>query len=151
MIIQRRVLPARRPLSRSTWDNRPAVTEAASFLGVPWALSDGIAVAGWESVLPSARFEEGRVAGSTGCNRFTAEYTLDDAALEIGPIASTRMACIPPADQVERAYLDALSRVAGWRLDDSDLVLLDGDGAELLRYRAASLTDRVSGLEASAG
>jgi heat shock protein HslJ len=127
------------------------VTGAASFLGVPWVLSAGIAVAGWESFLPSATFAEGRVAGSTGCNRFTAEYTLDGTVLELGPIASTRMTCIPPADQVERAYLDALSRVAGWRLDDSDLVLVDGDGAELLRYRAASLTDRVSGLEASAG
>jgi hypothetical protein len=46
------------------------------------------------------------------------------------------MACIPPADEVERAYLDAPGRVAGWRTDDSDLVLVDGDPAELLRYRA---------------
>ena len=105
-----------------------------------WLVSGGIDVPGWESVAPSATFAEGRVAGSTGCNLFTAEYTLDAEALEIGPIASTRMACIPPADEVERAYLDALSRVAGWRLDDSDLVLVDGDGAELLRYRAAAFS-----------
>jgi heat shock protein HslJ len=128
-----------------TWDDRPAVTGAASFVGVEWLVSGGIDVPGWESVVPSATFAEDRVAGSTGCNRFTAEYTLDGAALEIGPIASTRMACIPPADQVERAYLDALSRVAGWRLDNSDLVLVDGDGAELLRYRAAALSGPVSG------
>jgi hypothetical protein len=55
------------------------------------------------------------------------------------------MACIPPADEVERAYLDSLGRVAGWRTDDSDLVLVDGDYTELLRYRAAALRGRVSG------
>ena len=48
------------------------------------------------------------------------------------------MACPPPADAVERAYVDALERVAGWRSDGAELVLLDEDGAELLRYAAAS-------------
>jgi heat shock protein HslJ len=121
------------------------VTEAASFLGVPWVLTGGVDVAGWESMPPSATFADGRVAGTTGCNRFTPEYALDGEALQIGPIASTKMACIPPADEVERAYLDALGRVAGWRTDDSDLVLVDGDYTELLRYRAAALRDRVAG------
>lgn len=50
------------------------------------------------------------------------------------------MACPPPADELERAYLDALGRVAAWRSDDADLVLLDGDGTELLRYRTADVT-----------
>jgi heat shock protein HslJ len=49
------------------------------------------------------------------------------------------MACPPPADAVERAYVAALERVAGWRTEDDALVLEDGDGAELLRYATASL------------
>jgi heat shock protein HslJ len=48
------------------------------------------------------------------------------------------MACAPPADAVERAYVSALGRVAGWRSDGAELVLLDGDGAELLRYSTAT-------------
>jgi heat shock protein HslJ len=87
---------------------------------------------------PSATFEEGRVGGSTGCNRFTGSYTLDGDSLELGQLASTQMACIPPADAVERAYLAALGRVAGWRSEDEELVLVDSDETEVLRYAAAT-------------
>jgi heat shock protein HslJ len=113
-------------------------TEASSLADVPWIVSSGLDVPGWESVRPSATFADGTVGGSTGCNRFTASYTVDGDALEIGTIASTKIACPPPADAVEREYLDALGRVAGWRLENQDLLLLDSDGAELLRYRAAT-------------
>ena len=87
---------------------------------------------------PVRRLRTRRSAGSTGCNRFTGPYSLDGGSLEIGTLASTRMACAPPADAVERAYLSALARVAGWRFDGAELVLLDGDGAELLRYTTAT-------------
>jgi heat shock protein HslJ len=111
---------------------------APTFADVPWIVSAGIQVAGWESVRPSATFAAGTVGGSTGCNRFTGSYTVDGDELRISSIASTQMACVPPADAVERAYVEALGRVAGWRSENDELVLLDGDGAELLRYRAAT-------------
>jgi heat shock protein HslJ len=109
--------------------------QAERFVGVPWIVAGGLDVA---ELKPSATFADGTVSGSTGCNRFTGRYTLEGEALEIGQIASTRMACPPPADEVERAYLDALGRVAAWRFDGTDLVLVDGDGFELVRFRAAS-------------
>ena len=111
------------------------MSDADSREGGQWIVSRGIDVPGWELVAPSATFADARVAGFTGCNRFTAEYAIDGETLRIGPIASTRMACMPPADEVERVYLDALNRVKGCRVDNSELVLVDGDGAELLRYR----------------
>jgi heat shock protein HslJ len=112
--------------------------EAGSLAEVPWVLAGGLDVQGWEDTPPSATFADGTVGGSTGCNRFTAPYTFDGDSLEIGTIAATRMACLPPADQVERAYLDALGQVAGWRREGSSLVLLDDDENELLRYDAAT-------------
>ena len=118
-------------------DDDETVKDAASFVGVPWVLSAGIDVDGWESVAPSATFTDTTVGGSTGCNRFTASYTVDGDSLEIGTIAATQMACVPPADAVERAYVDALERAAGWRSEDAELVLLDEDGAELLRFGTA--------------
>ena len=66
----------------------------------------------------------GRAAGLTGCNRFTAPYTVDGDVLELGLIASTRMACPPPADAVERVYLAALERVTTWQSEDGELALL---------------------------
>jgi heat shock protein HslJ len=43
------------------------------------------------------------------------------------------------AGRVERAFLAALERVAGWRVDDEGLVLLDAGDEELLRFGAATL------------
>ena len=91
-----------------------------------------------EEAAPSATFDDGTVAGSTGCNRFTAPYTVDGDELEIGQIASTRMACPPPADAVEREYVAALGRVAAWRSENGELALLDADENEVLRYVAAT-------------
>ena len=115
-----------------------AAAQAASFVGVPWVLAGGLDVEGWERAPPSATFAGGTVGGSTGCNRYTAPFTVDGDALEIGTIASTRIACPPPADAVERAYLHALRQVAHWRSDDASLVLLDENERNLLRYEPAT-------------
>jgi heat shock protein HslJ len=97
--------------------------------GVPWALESGA----------SATFADGTVTGSTGCNRFTAPYTLDGEKLEIGHVAATQMACPPPADKIERDYLAALDRVAAWDRTGDELVLSDAAGKELLRFRVLSI------------
>ena len=115
-----------------------SVADASSIEGVPWVLASGVDVAGWEEVAPSATFEGGRVAGSTGCNRYTGSYTIDGDVLELGQIASTRMACLPPGDAVEREYVAALERVAAWDVEDDELVLHDGDHEEVLRFAVAT-------------
>ena len=80
-----------------------------------------------------------RSAGSTGCNRFTgAVHPSTATRSSSGTLASTRMACAPPGDAIERAYLAVLERVTEWRMDDAELVLLDGDDAELLRFVGAT-------------
>lgn len=112
--------------------------EPASFEGVPWLLVSGRGIAGWEGETPSATFEGGTVSGSTGSNRFTGPYSVDGDTLELGAVASTRMACPPALDAVERAYLAALDRVEHWRSDGEELVLLDGGDAEVLRFEAGT-------------
>jgi heat shock protein HslJ len=121
-------------------DEAGGAPASPSFRGVPWELAAGIDVAGWEDVAPSATFEQGRVTGSTGCNRFTAPYTLDAEALTIGAVATTQMACTGAADAVERAFLAALKDVAAWRIERDQLVLLGDGGAELLRFRVPTPT-----------
>jgi heat shock protein HslJ len=108
-----------------------------SFVGVPWVLSSGVDLGGGDAV-PSATFTEDTVGGSTGCNRFTAPYTVDGDSIELGTIAMTRMACPPPGDAVERTYVAALEKVAAWHLDGSALVLADEDHNAVLRYEEAS-------------
>jgi heat shock protein HslJ len=121
-------------------DDQGAAARAPSFVDVPWVLASGLETPGWERAAPSATFDDGRVGGSNGCNRYGAPYTLDGENLEIGQLVTTQMACGPPGDAVEREYTAALGRVAAWRVDGSELVLLDGDGEELLRFPAGDWT-----------
>ena len=53
---------------------------------------------------------DGTVSGSGGCNQFTGGYTVTDGVLQVGPLASTMMACETPAGTMEQeaAFLKAL-------------------------------------------
>jgi heat shock protein HslJ len=113
--------------------------DVSSLEGKPWVLTSGVSLPQGDTVAtPSASFKSGTVGGSTGCNRYTAGYTVDGDSLHIGQVATTRMACVPPADAIEREYLAALGKVTGWALEDGTLVLVGDDGGELLRFEAAS-------------
>jgi heat shock protein HslJ len=107
-------------------DDGGAAAGGPSFEDVPWTHADG----------PSATFSDGTVSGSTGCNRFSATYTTDGDALEIGQVATTNAAC--PDDTAEREFLAALDRVEAWRVEGGELALDDGDGNELLRLSEPS-------------
>ena len=113
-------------------------SDVSSLEGVPWVLSGGIDVAGWEEAAPNMTFEDGAVTGSTGCNGYGGKYTVDEGALEISEVASTLTACPPPADAVERAFVSALENVGGWRVEDGELMLLDDDEETVLRFQAAT-------------
>ncbi len=80
--------------------------------------------------------EDGSVAGFSGCNRFMGSYTLEGESLTFGPLAATMMACVDQDDQEQR-FLGALQSTATWRLENGDLVLLDADGSDRLRFSAA--------------
>ena len=105
----------------------------------PWQLTSATGLTIPDGVVPSAAFTGGNVFGTAGCNTYRASYTLDGDSLEIGEPAGTLIACPPPVDEFERAYLDALGQVASWELDGEELVLSDADGNELLRYEVASI------------
>ena len=120
-------------------DEEPGSADVALLEGQPLVLVSGVDLPQDAAVArPSATFENETVSGSTGCNRYTAGFTIDGNSLGIGEIATTRMACPPPADAIERAYLAALAQVAEWREEDDEFVLVDADDAELLRYERAT-------------
>ena len=78
----------------------------------------------------------GKVNGFSGCNRFTGNYTQNDSALTIGPIATTRMACRPSAMRREQQFLAILANVRLVEGTHLKLLLKKDDGevlAELVR------------------
>ena len=83
---------------------------AISLTGTEWVLTD---LAGTPA-LPGGKAtlafpEAGRVAGNGSCNRFTGAVTITGDELRMGPLASTRMACMEGGvSQQEDQYLRAL-------------------------------------------
>lgn len=50
---------------------------------------------------PSIAFDKGRVSGNAGCNRFTGNYTFARGQISTGGVASTKMACIDRARNLQ--------------------------------------------------
>lgn len=78
--------------------------------------------------------EGGRVAGSTGCNRFSGSYAQSGDRLSLGPLATTRRACTGGADAVERAFVEAVAGplVVGAQVPDGSLALTSPAGVAIL-------------------
>jgi len=73
---------------------------------------------------------DGRASGSAGCNRYTASYESARDTLKFGTAAATRMMCATAGvmDQ-EQAFLNALGKVATFRMEGDRLELRGADGA----------------------
>jgi heat shock protein HslJ len=107
-----------------------SASDPAALRGVPWVLVDST---------PSIEFGAAQAQGSTGCNRFNGPYSVDGDSMKLGPLATTQMACIGDADQIERSFLAKLDKVRTWHATQQELVLGDDNGAELLRFGVASV------------
>jgi heat shock protein HslJ len=109
-------------------------TSFAAALALPTALGGKwriVAVSGAEALDASrthAEFAGDRFASTVGCNRIFGRPAIAESQLSFGPMASTRMACPPPLDGVERQYLAALQDVSAYRLEGSTLVFLNAAG-----------------------
>jgi heat shock protein HslJ len=70
---------------------------------------------------------EGVVGGTSGCNTYTASYTVDGDSLSIGDAASTEMFCQQPegAMDQETAFLAALQSASSFELGTDQLQILD--------------------------
>lgn len=106
---------------------RPADTTVLN--GTGWILSD---LCG-QPLLPDRQvtihFDNGRIHGTDGCNRYRGTYTIEGDKLQLSRnLASTMMACEEPVMQQAEAFLGALTKVNGFWKDAGRLVLLDADG-----------------------
>ncbi|MCO6450613.1 MAG: META domain-containing protein [Caldilineales bacterium] len=82
--------------------------------------------------------EDGMVAGTTGCNQYQADYTVDGESISIGLALTTRMMCPEPEgvmDQ-EQMYLAAMSQAATYLIQGNDLELRDAAGTRVVTYVA---------------
>lgn len=123
---------------------RPAPEPDAALVGTTWELTELVSGGGPDgavsSVMAEAELllgEDGRLSGSTGCNRLMGGFTVDGDLLVVdGPLGTTRMVCTDDAAEQERFVLEVFE--AGpltTELSGDQLRLTTADGRGL-GYRA---------------
>jgi putative lipoprotein len=96
----------------------PALAQAVKWDGATWLVED----IGRRGVIDNAQTTlridaDGKVSGSTGCNRYFGKATLDGATLHFGPLATTYRACPPALMDQESKFLAALREARMAHLD----------------------------------
>jgi heat shock protein HslJ len=118
------------------WPLALAFSACATAAPPPGALPDDLAGSSWraetvagervpDDVAVTIEFgaDGRRIAGRSGCNRYTGTVSVADGRLAVGPVATTRMACPPEQARFEAAFLAALAGAERLRRDNIALVL----------------------------
>jgi copper homeostasis protein (lipoprotein) len=82
--------------------------------------------------------DEGRVAGSDGCNRLIGSHRIDGRSLHFSQLAGTKMACPDGMEQAEQ-FIQTLESITSYHIIGPHLELFDDDGALRLRFEATAL------------
>ena len=87
----------------------------------------------------TAAFADGTISGRSGVNSYSGPYeTGSGGSFSVEALTSTEIAGPEPAMRAEGAYLTLLTQASSYELADGRLTLTDGNGNELLIYRATS-------------
>ena len=125
-------LPAYHAVAEHLMQNDPA-----PLLGRAWSIGS----VGGEEVVEGSEPEltfgrDGRLSGTTGCNRFFGEWEADEGELSVSNLGSTRMACPPELMDQEKRVLDLLAAVERFEVrEDGSLVLTSSDNGSLTATR----------------
>jgi heat shock protein HslJ len=128
---------------RPVVEERPAPIAAESarpvapvLAGTTWRLENLAGAPVLEGIDATLEFlDQNRVAGRASCNTFTGELKISDAAIKIGPLVSTRMACQSEAATAqEAAYLTALNEAERFTLEGATLQIFSQGQANPLRF-----------------
>ncbi|MDD4820357.1 MAG: META domain-containing protein [Flavobacteriales bacterium] len=90
-----------------------------------------------EGSVPDITFaQDGRFYGTTGCNRYFGEYTVEDGNIKIADnMGMTRMMC-PEADEQERILSEALPKIVKYCAKGTQLTLTTSDNVEIVCEKA---------------
>jgi heat shock protein HslJ len=106
----------------------PAV-EQGSLAGPEWRLVSLNGEPVPAEVTITAAFGEAEVAGNSACNSYSGPYTVDGATIQIGPLASTLMACEEPIMTWEGNFLGAMQAAQTFTVTATELEIATGEGS----------------------
>lgn len=129
--------PTSLPAYRAVADYLMAHDAAPSLTGAEWVIEDMAGRGMIDDSHASLHFlDNGRLAGSGGCNRLIGSYLLNGDALSITQAGTTMMACPEALMNQERRLLELLPQVERYTIDGSGaLVLETSDGQSITARR----------------
>jgi heat shock protein HslJ len=103
---------------------------------------EGPLTASWAAVELNGKPVEGltldyttdKVSGTGGCNRFSGPISIEDDAIQIGPLATTKMLCEGKAE-IESQYFAALEAARSFVIDDGMLFIKTDGGKVILKFK----------------
>jgi len=121
-----------------------------SIEGITWNLVAALDNTGATVTIPDGtaatlEITDDRLAVQTGCNSGGGAVAVSPAALEVGPIATTRMACDDARMKLEQAVLGVLSRRSSYRIDGPNLTISNSAGTLVYQAGAAESSAQESG------
>jgi len=82
-------------------------------------------------------YQDKRIAGYAGCNRFFGHYEMNGDAIKFDQIGSTKMFCEGRMD-VEQKFLSTLGEAARWKINEGTLQLFDANGRAIAAFEGNS-------------
>ena len=81
----------------------------------------------------TARFENGEINGSAGCNSYFGTYQIEGENLAVGQIGWTEMFCMEPDGIMDQEifYLESLEDAQRYEIVDGRLMIFRSDGEAL--------------------
>ncbi|MEL6662690.1 MAG: META domain-containing protein [Pseudomonadota bacterium] len=106
--------------------------------GSNWDILDISGQAMLETAPASIAFASDETAsGSAGCNSFNGSFSLDEARLEFGPLATTRKLCPELVMDQERFVLDTLGEVISAGVNEEGVLFLSTLNGDVIRLSPA--------------
>ena len=81
----------------------------------------------------TAKFADGQLRGSAGCNSYFGSYQVSGDKIRVGDMAMTEMACLEPAGVMEQelVFAQLMRDAQSFRLVDGQLQIFRPDGETL--------------------
>ena len=124
--------------------NTPGVSAPATTGATPAPVSSGgagvvLTNTRWRGVVPGIdegstpwlEFVDGRVAGYTGCNMMSGPWRVENGEIRVGPLATTKRACVGPGTEVEHRVLASF---AGRITREGARLIAVGAGGERIEF-----------------
>jgi heat shock protein HslJ len=90
---------------------------------VSYTSPDGTQAAVPIALTPSITFAGDAAQGNAGCNTYNAIATVSGNTVHFSNVASTKVACPPPASVVETAFLQGLNLASEWKVEGDTLTM----------------------------